>query len=164
MIQGLPPISRKNARILILGSMPGKRSLELQQYYAHPQNAFWKIMAKLTGDGKNYGERTLRLKKHRIALWDVIRTCRRKGSLDSAIRQPRFNDLESFLRKHPEIRHIFLNGSEAYRSFTRYADGRTLPPHTYLPSTSPAHTMSFQRKLNLWKGPVKLRLSKRANG
>jgi hypoxanthine-DNA glycosylase len=158
MIRGLGPISGKDARLLILGSMPGKKSIERQQYYAHPHNAFWKIMGRIFGETESYQDKTDRLMKHRIALWDVIQTCKRKGSLDSAIKNPKYNNIESFLRKHPKIEHILLNGTEAAKSYIRYTKGKLSLPHTRLPSTSPANTMGFELKLKAWKKMVRRQL------
>ncbi len=151
MIQGLPPISAKDARLLILGSMPSERSIEKQQYYAHPQNAFWKIMVRILGKAESYQEKTALLKKHKIALWDVIQTCERKGSLDTAIKNPKYNDIENFLKKRPKIKRVLLNGGKAQDSYIRYAKGKINLPHTRLPSTSPANTMKFELKLEAWK-------------
>ncbi len=151
MLQGLPPISTQDARLLILGSMPSERSLEMQQYYAHPQNAFWKIMARILGEARSYREKTALLKKHRIALWDVIQTCERKGSLDTAIKNPKYNNIENFLKKHPKIKRVLLNGGKAQASYIGYAKGKINLPYTRLPSTSPANTMKFELKLKAWK-------------
>ena len=90
-------------------------------------------------------------KKNKLALWDAIRTCEREGSLDTAIKDPTYNDLEGFLKKHPKIKRVLLNGGTAYSSYTRYAKGRLDLPHTRLPSTSPANTMKFELKLKAWR-------------
>ena len=156
-----PPISRRDAETLILGSLPGRKSLEQQQYYAHPQNAFWKLMAAIFGSEPvtDYEERKRLLLRNRIALWDVFAAAERPGSLDSDIvhATAEANDFRDFLRAHPEIRRVFFNGKKAEVIFRK----RVLPqieadfPHiTYagLPSTSPAHAgMSFARKLEKWR-------------
>ena len=151
MIKGLPPISTKDTHTLILGSMPSKKSLQRQQYYAHPQNTFWKIMTHILGQASNYQEQTRLLKKHRIALWDIIRTCERVGSLDAAIKNPRYNPIKAFLKRHPKIKRILLNGGTAQNCYTRYAKHKIRLPHTRLPSTSPANTMKFELKLKAWR-------------
>lgn len=151
MIKGLPPISAKNATRLILGSMPSRASLKARQYYAHPQNAFWKIVTQTLGEARSYRGKAALLKKNRIALWDVIQTCERKGSLDTAIKNPNHNELENFLKNHPKINHIYLNGGKAETSYLLCAKGKIRLPHTRLPSTSPANTMKFETKLKIWR-------------
>lgn len=156
-----PPISRKDAHTLILGSLPGRRSLEMQQYYAHPQNAFWKLMARifeLPAD-LTYAQRTRALTENGIALWDVFAAAERPGSLDSAIvhATAEANDFREFLRAHPKIRRVFFNGRKSEEIFRR----RVLPQiaaefpriaYEGLPSTSPAHAgLSFARKLERWR-------------
>jgi double-stranded uracil-DNA glycosylase len=150
-------ISEASARVLILGSMPGLVSLKANQYYAHPRNAFWRIMSSILGFEIElpYESRAELLKSAHIALWDVLHACVRPGSLDSAIeagsRVP--NDFQSFFRAHPEIQFICFNGAAAQRSF----DDLVLPQidrafgYVRLPSTSPANTLSFQRKVDAWR-------------
>jgi hypoxanthine-DNA glycosylase len=155
------PIARDDARVLILGSLPGAMSLARREYYAQPQNAFWRIMAELAGADRalSYVERRARLQERRIAVWDVCAAAERAGSLDSLIvlRTVKPNRFDAFLRAHAEIRAIFLNGGTATRLFERLvvprlsARHRALP-RTRLPSTSPAHAgMPFARKLELWR-------------
>jgi TDG/mug DNA glycosylase family protein len=156
-----PPISRRDAHTLILGSLPGRRSLELQQYYAHPQNAFWRLMAEIFDAGplSTYPQRRQLLTRNRIALWDVLEAAERPGSLDSAIVQvsARANDFRAFFRRHPQIRRVFFNGRKAeeiYRRCVLPSLGEDFPDIGYegLPSTSPAHAgMSFSRKLARWR-------------
>jgi len=144
--KSFPPIANKNARILILGSMPGERSLAEQQYYAHPQNLFWVFMDELLGidRAQPYTKRLLQLKKHHIALWDVMRECERQGSLDQRIRNERPNDFVNFLHSHPQIQRIGFNGRKAYDVFMKQVK-RVHPDCVegielvLLPSTSPAH-------------------------
>jgi double-stranded uracil-DNA glycosylase len=154
-----PPISAAMPRALILGSMPGVRSLEKSQYYAHPRNSFWQIMAGLFGTpAGTYPQRVALIKKHRLALWDVLKCCERHGSLDSNIREAEANDLVQFLKARPAITHIFFNGATAEREFRR----RVLPQLpdrlacrltlTGLPSTSPAMaSLTADQKLQRWK-------------
>jgi len=152
------PIAEASARILVLGSMPGVRSLRAQQYYAHPRNAFWRIMAEIFGFNPDcdYERRLAHLTAARIALWDVLEACVRVGSLDSAIevgsRVP--NDFATFLADHPGIRLICFNGGEAKRSFDRYVLPKLAADHlryALLPSTSPAHTLAFKNKMRVWR-------------
>lgn len=158
-IQCFPPIEDASARLLILGSMPGKESLRAGQYYAHPRNAFWPIMAQLTGTAPElpYESRLQHLKSAGIALWDVLASCTRESSLDTDIEQTSItpNDFRSFFMAHPGITHIFFNGRMAEKCFHRYVLPLLDPPLRHyhrLPSTSPANAaMSFQQKLGAWK-------------
>lgn len=154
------PVADHGARILLLGSMPGRASLEARRYYAHPRNAFWPIMGELVGAGPelSYEKRLERLKASGIALWDVIHRCRRRGSLDSAIvpESVVVNDFESFFRNHPRLVAVFFNGASVEQLFRRYAvpriDPTLLPDERLrLPSTSPAHAaMSVSEKRRSW--------------
>jgi len=156
-----PPIARKDAETLILGSLPGRRSLEEQQYYAHPQNAFWKLMAAIfeTEPTSDYDARIRLLLRQRIALWDVFAAAERPGSLDSDIvhATAEANDFREFLRAHRKIRRVFFNGKKAEEIFRRRVLPRIaaeFPDITYegLPSTSPAHAgLSFEKKLARWR-------------
>ncbi len=138
------PVADENCRILILGSMPGERSLELQQYYGHKNNRFWRMMAELLNNGElpeDYEERKQMLLRSCIALWDVIAFCRREGSLDSAIREEEYNDLHGFLAEHPQIKRICCNGGKAYSALQKYCRRHPLNGVEILamPSTSPAN-------------------------
>lgn len=156
LISSFPPVYAPDARILILGSMPGAASLAAGEYYAHPQNGFWPIMGALIGAGSDldYPARLDLLKRRGIALWDVLQTCERAGSLDSAIRAEIPNDFEWLFRACPDIRAVFFNGQKAAASFRRFVlpvlTGFSLPLMV-LPSTSPAHAgMRFEEKLAIW--------------
>ena len=160
-ITGFPPIAEDNAVILILGSMPSIKSLEAQQYYAHPQNSFWFIMTKLLGCATvtAYSERKKLLTRNRIALWDVLKTCRRKGSLDSSIENGTtvLNDFNAFFAEHPSIRAVFFNGSRAQQEYNRHIlpsldPGYAALAYERLPSTSPAMaSLSRDQKLKAWR-------------
>ncbi|MBA3022452.1 MAG: DNA-deoxyinosine glycosylase [Gammaproteobacteria bacterium] len=156
-LNSFPPVANRNARILILGSMPGQRSLDAQQYYAHPHNAFWKIMGELVSAHPHlpYEQRMAALKQAGIALWDVLQTCEREGSLDTAIKHEQANDFSAFLANHPRITHVYFNGSKAELSFKRHvAEKQALPQLKLqrLPSTSPAHAgMPYEAKLSEWR-------------
>jgi double-stranded uracil-DNA glycosylase len=167
--KGFPPIGDAHARILILGSLPGRVSLQRQQYYALPHNAFWKIMARLIGAGPElpYEERALCLVRNGIALWDVCAAAQRPGSLDTSIVHSSVlpNDLASFIETHPGVGLICFNGGKAADLYRRLvlpglpASVRAIRYET-LPSTSPAHAaMSFEEKLTRWaavlQNPIK---------
>ena len=157
--RSFPPACASDARVLVLGSMPGEASLAAAQYYAHPRNAFWPIMGALFGAGPAlpYPERLQRLQAAGVALWDVIAACERQGSLDSAIAPASIeaNDFARLFRDCPQIRHVFFNGSAAEAAFRRHVRGRIALPalsFTRLPSTSPAHAArSFEAKLAAWQ-------------
>ena len=157
-ISSFAPIADPSATILILGSIPGIASLEANQYYAHPRNAFWPMMSTIYefDATSSYEERQHALKNAGVAMWDVLQSCVRIGSLDSSIqadsRIP--NDFSTFFNHHPHIRLIAFNGTEAERYFRKIVmptlkldDVKLLK----LPSTSPAHTMPFKEKLTAWQ-------------
>jgi double-stranded uracil-DNA glycosylase len=158
------PVARADARTLVLGSMPGAASLAAAQYYAHPQNHFWPIMGAICGAGRGlpYAQRLERLAEGKIALWDVLQSCVRPGSLDAAIEassaEP--NDLPALLRSHREIARICCNGGTAYRELLRHFSSilqRDFAEVTVvrLPSTSAAHAgMPPAQKLSAWKAAV----------
>ena len=152
-ISSFPPIINKDSEILILGSIPGIRSLEMQQYYAHPQNKFWKIICEIFNEEftTNYQQRIEILEKHHIALWDVIDTCERKGSLDSEIRNEEANKIEELLQNFPNIKAIFCNGQKSHKNLQKILGKKFRMPIIVLPSTSPAHAgLSYFDKLKLW--------------
>lgn len=160
--RGFPPVAAADARVLVLGSMPGQASLDAQEYYAYRQNCFWRIMGELFGAGPDlpYAQRLEKLQAAGIALWDVIAACRREGSLDADIvgASVQANDFPAFFAAHPQIRQVFFNGAAAETAFRRYAlpqlGGRLLQLHR-LPSTSPAHAArSYAEKLAAWSAIV----------
>ena len=157
---GLPPIAGADACVLILGSMPGAASLQAGQYYAHPQNRFWPFMGALVGAHSilPYSDRVLRLRAAGIALWDVIALCRRKGSMDSAIRDEVANDFDGFLAAHPGIGSVLFNGAKAHDSFVRGvlpALGPCELKLQRLPSTSPANASQRDTvKLAAWRAAL----------
>ncbi|HZX79360.1 MAG TPA: DNA-deoxyinosine glycosylase [Lysobacter sp.] len=143
-LQGLPPIENPDARALVLGSMPGGLSLQTERYYAHPQNLFWPLMGRLVGahPALPYEARLQRLREAGIALWDVIATCEREGSLDSAIRNAAANDFVGFFARHASLRAVLFNGAAAEATFLRQVPAEVVPPGLRLlrlPSTSPAN-------------------------
>ncbi|MBS0376022.1 MAG: DNA-deoxyinosine glycosylase [Proteobacteria bacterium] len=159
--QGFPPVARRDARVLILGSLPGQESLRRREYYAQPRNAFWTLMGALVGAGPElpYALRTRRLAAAGVALWDVCASAYRAGSLDAAIdrRSVVVNDFASFLARHPDLRLVCFNGRTAAALYRRHvlpglpAGLRTLPARE-LPSTSPAHaSRSMAEKQRAWR-------------
>jgi len=155
-IRGFPPIAARGARSLILGSMPGRASLAAGQYYAHKQNAFWRIVCSLLGLdlSSSYQARVRALRSSRIAVWDVLHSCVRPGSLDSRIEREIANDFNAFFRRHPGITHVFFNGAKAEASYCRHVLPEIERPLRYarLPSTSPAHaSVPYARKLRSWR-------------
>jgi double-stranded uracil-DNA glycosylase len=157
---GFPPIANANARVLVLGSLPGRRSLDESRYYAQPQNGFWRIMGRLFGATPElpYEERIARLHAHGVAVWDVVAAAERDGSLDSRIVGASIvvNDFAAFFARHSAIELVCFNGNTAAALYRR----RVLPtlpqataelPTRLLPSTSPAYaTLSFEQKLARW--------------
>jgi len=157
---GFPPIENPNARVLILGSMPGIASLRAGQYYAHPRNQFWPIMGALLGHNLAelaYPERVQCLIDAGIALWDVLQSCQRPGSLDADIAPASIiaNDFATFFARHPAITHVYFNGTAAERHFNQRVRPllQTRPLHYLrLPSTSPAHAaLNYPAKLDAWR-------------
>jgi hypoxanthine-DNA glycosylase len=157
-IRSFDPIARRDARTLILGSMPGAASLAAGRYYAHPRNAFWRIMAELLGFDPQapYATRARALCAARVALWDVLHSCVRRGSLDTMIVNDSevANDFRAFFRAHPRIDTVCFNGAKAEASYRRHVLPGIAAGFRYvrLPSTSPAHAgLSYARKLAAWR-------------
>ncbi|MVW78763.1 DNA-deoxyinosine glycosylase [Bordetella sp. 02P26C-1] len=159
-VMGFAPLISPGARVLVLGTMPGVKSLREQQYYAHPRNAFWPIAAQVLGFDAHadYAARCMALTNAGIALWDVLQACEREGSLDANIQAETAvpNDFQGFLHAYPDIQHVCFNGAKAAALYRRHvlpalAVTRELQ-YFDLPSTSPAHAaMSWQEKLARWQ-------------
>ena len=133
--------------------MPGAKSLEMNQYYAFPQNQFWKIMFHLFDAefSEDYETRINLVKQNKIALWDVIESCERKGSLDTEIKAEIDNDIPQLIENHSNIKMIFCNGQKSYKNLLKILGKKFKIPIVVLPSTSPLHTVKFEEKLESWK-------------
>jgi hypoxanthine-DNA glycosylase len=156
-----PPIVTPDARLLILGTLPGEESLRLQQYYGHPRNHFWPLIAAIFGEAvpADYAERVDLLKRNRCALWDVLESAERIGSSDAAIRNATVNPFAAFFTDYPTIKTIAFNGQKARDLFRRYV---VRPGHVSeqgfttidLPSSSPLYTKSLDEKLSVWRAKL----------
>ena len=160
ILRGFPPVDTERARVLVLGSMPGAASLRARQYYAHPQNAFWRIAGDLFGFDPNapYAVRTEKLAASGVALWDVLVNCARPGSMDSDIEPDTIvcNDFASFFGAHRRITRVFFNGATAEKLFLKHVRPALVPGpellFTRLPSTSPAYaSVPYAEKLRAWR-------------
>lgn len=160
-LQGLAPLVAPHTRLLVLGSFPGATSLARQQYYAHPQNAFWRILQAIWPSSRyeirtdSYQNRIDWMLDKGLGLWDVYASCERSGSLDSAIQQPQANDLAGLVQRCPQLQVIAHNGGESFKH-ARLTVSLGLPVYR-LPSTSPANaSWSFERKLAAWREVIGL--------
>lgn len=133
--------------------MPGAKSLEMSQYYAFPQNQFWRIMFHLfdVEFSNDYETRIDLIKQNKIALWDVIESCERKGSSDTEIKAEIDNDIPQLIDNHPNIKIIYCNGQKSYKNLLKILGNKFKIPIVVLPSTSPLHTMKFEEKLLSWQ-------------
>ncbi len=152
-LQGLAPVIGRETRLVVLGSFPSVASLRAQQYYAHPRNQFWPLLSALWGVdlvGMPYRARLAEVKRRGLGIWDVYASCRREGSLDSAIEDSVPNDLASLKRRAPRLEAVAHNGGESARSMA--ITRRLGIAVVRLPSTSPANaSWSFERKLAAWR-------------
>ncbi len=162
-ITSFDPIANKDCRILILGSIPGEISLQTGQYYAHPRNAFWRIMGNIFSFSAElpYETRIEALQQSGVAVWDVLQACVRSGSLDSAIEAGSrvLNAFQPFFHHHPKIEQVGFNGAEAKKSFMRYVLTTIDSRHLHfagLPSSSPAHAVNREKKLAAWREQLNL--------
>lgn len=153
LLQGLGPVVGANTRLVVLGSFPGVASLAAQQYYGHPRNHFWPILAAIwTLDlvPLPYAQRIEAMLARGLGLWDVYARCEREGSLDSAIQSAQFNDLASLKERAPRLQAIAHNGGESARAL-KHTQSLGVAVHR-LPSTSPANaSWRFERKLAAWR-------------
>ena len=158
-VESFKPVIGTQPRVLILGSMPGVKSLQQQQYYAHPRNSFWPILGELFSIewSQNYRQKINQVSRLPVILWDVLSSCQREGSLDSDIQhdQLQANDIAKLLREYPTVELIAFNGATAEKLFRKLVLAELDHPEMYtlqrLPSTSPAHaSKSRQQKLQEW--------------
>lgn len=148
------PISNSDTTILILGTMPGDKSLELGEYYGHPRNKFWKIISTITENNLplTYTDKKELLLKTKIGIWDVAHKANRKGSLDSAIEDEEPNDLDNFIARHKNLKVIGFNGTKSQALFDKYFDRQSGLKYISLPSTSPANTgIDFDNICKQWR-------------
>jgi len=148
------PIVNEKSKILILGTMPGIKSLEAHQYYAHPRNAFWQIMFRMfnTPFSENYKDRKKLILENNLALWDTLKLCYREGSLDTNIKDEEANEIDKLLEKYPKIHSIIFNGKNAEKFYKRYFKKKEHINYRTLPSTSPANAMKqFDEKFAEWQ-------------
>lgn len=153
----LPPIVDENTKVLIVGSMPGKQSLEKQQYYGNPRNHFWAIIATLlaTEIPESYPEKITLLRANQIGLWDSIESCERKGSLDATIKNEVPNDFAALFKQYPQIQFVLFNGGKSFDVFKKRVGLDVLENRSYekMPSTSPIpgkNIKSFDEKVATW--------------
>jgi hypoxanthine-DNA glycosylase len=152
------PISDSNSKILILGTMPGDKSIELNEYYAHSGNRFWKIIAEITENDipRNYDDKKKLLLKSQIAIWDVVYKAERKGSLDIEIKKEVPNNLNKFIKEHKKLKIIVFNGKKSETLFNKYFKRETDIKYISLPSTSPANTrLSYDKLCKIWSEIIK---------
>ena len=150
---GLPLVARPDARLFILGSLPGDASLAARQYYAHPQNQFWRLAGSVVGEDLHslpYGRRLERLAEHRIGLWDVIGSAVRRGSLDQAIRTANHNRIERLIHDFPALEAIAFNGATSAAIGRKLVGSATGIELVDLPSSSPANTRPIVEKIAAW--------------
>lgn len=147
------PVFDNTSRVLILGTFPSVKSREMNFYYGHPQNRFWKVLAALTNEPlpMTTDEKKSLLLKHHIAIWDVIQSCEIQGSSDASIRNVVANDI-SLITSQAPVTHIYANGAKAYELFMRYCKNPQQLPVSKLPSTSPANAAcSLDRLIQEWR-------------
>lgn len=152
-VRSFPPVAGPKTRVLILGSLPGAESLRQSRYYAHPRNQFWLLIGDVVGvdlQGLAYENRLEALLKAGVGLWDVVSAAARVGSLDSAIRDHRTNDLERFHKELPSLAAIGFNGGKSAALGTPLLAGAGVPL-IQLPSSSPAYTRSLDSKRDVWR-------------
>ena len=152
--RSFPPVAGPDTRVLVLGSLPGEVSLARSQYYAHPQNQFWRLIGEVTGTAlsmMDYPARLAALGAAGIGLWDVIGAATRQGSLDGAIRHPEPNALAELVATQPRLRAVAYNGAKASAIGRRRLEHRADLEQVTLPSSSPAYTLRFDDKAKAWR-------------
>ena len=153
--QAFAPIIGKQPKIMILGSLPGEASLQVQQYYAHPRNQFWRLLSEISGvdlQSLPYADKIQQVQLLPVVIWDVVAQAQRQGSLDSAIRAAEIRDIAAMLCEHPSIAQVWFNGGQAAKWGLRSLQAAQVDIHTLtLPSSSPAHTMAYALKKQQWQ-------------
>jgi hypoxanthine-DNA glycosylase len=152
------PLVEADSEVLILGSLPGEASLAATEYYAHPRNRFWKMLAAVFAElqPEDYEAKKSLLRRHRIALWDMAKTACREGSLDSDISEVTVNEIDLLLKEHPSIKTVCFNGQKAFALFRQYFEKQGAINYFALPSTSPANAAySFERICSEWGACLK---------
>lgn len=156
--ESFEPISNPECEILILGSLPGDKSLALAEYYGHPRNRFWKVIAQITNSDlpSIYTDKKALLLKNKMALWDVAHSASRKGSLDTAIENVVPNDLNVFIARHQKLKVVGFNGLKSQALFDKYFQRNKSLHYIVLPSTSPANAgINFETICERWQQILK---------
>jgi hypoxanthine-DNA glycosylase len=151
--RSFPPVVDERTRVLVLGSLPGEESLARQRYYANPRNHFWRLMSAIVGVELvplDYEARLQALLDARVGLWDSVGTASRDGSLDAAIRDHRPNRLAELAQSLPELKAVGFNGGTSAKIGVKALAGATPAALIVLPSSSPAYTLAFEKKLEAW--------------
>ncbi len=154
MIEGFNPILCENPKYLILGSAPSVISLKENEYYGNKNNSFWIILGSIFDESNldSYQEKIEFIKKNNIILWDVVKTCKRKGSLDSEIKDVEVNDIKRIIENNDSIIKVFFNGQTANKLYKKYINYyKKDVEYITLPSSSPAYTLKTQEKIRIWK-------------
>lgn len=153
--QGFPPLIDEQTRILILGTMPGDESIQVEEYYANPKNQFWKLVYHIFNFGvscSKYEDKTKLLLKNKIGLWDVLYKASRTGSMDAHIRYKECNDFKKLFDTYPNVQILVFNGKKSFEYFKSNFDLDQKREYFVLPSTSSANTTkTFEMKLREWK-------------
>jgi len=155
-LESFAPVVNKDSTILIVGSMPGGQSLQMQQYYGNPRNHFWSIMYALYEEPvpRDYEERLAFLLSKRIALWDVLHRCNRQGSLDTNIKDEEVNDFAGFYRQYDSIKAVLFNGTKAGSVYRKRVASQADKHYALLPSSSPVpgkYNKSLEEKIEAWR-------------
>jgi hypoxanthine-DNA glycosylase len=154
MKKAFAPIVNNDCKILILGTMPGDKSLQMQEYYGNKGNQFWRLLFTVCNKEpqSDYSAKIQLLHDHNIALWDVLQYCEREGSLDSKIKNEVANDFETFYKNYPNIKSVFFSSKNAGAYYDKYLGRKSYIQYDVLPSPSGANaTMTFAQKLEIWK-------------
>ncbi|MGY0398650.1 MAG: DNA-deoxyinosine glycosylase [Ostreibacterium sp.] len=148
------PLINKNSKILILGTLPGEDSLKFQQYYGHKRNQFWRLIGEIVGESLHdlpYEQKKDAILRHHLAIWDTLKMAKRQGSLDNNIHDIVHNNIPELLQQYPNIQCIGFNGKHSRKFFKQHESHLTKLKLINLPSSSPAYTVAFEKKLVLWE-------------